>query len=412
MNSKSEKFLNLVFLGFFSFSLALGTWNPFSSYSFSEEEEVSNIFSQYIILAFVVYLVGSYLFGRRTPKLAQSTKYLIIFWAIYSLRSFFSINSQVDMFAGISPILKFTIEVVLVIFLSDIFRREPKYIDYSLLVFVVGSSIVSILFFLGVLDSFVEIRSGRMFFWGENPNSTSSRIVIAIISLFYLLLQNPFKWSRARYVFGLLGVPLLSMVVASGSRGSLIILVVCILVYLFFSGYKSTTKAFIIVVSGILVFLFYRFYFQNVADELSIIQRLSDMSEGSDAGRSLLKKQAFQIFLDNPIFGCGDGGFSEQMRVRFGESLTVHNLYYYVLATTGIMGSIPFAFFILNNIISTYKARHYQVFPVVILVFVLLLFSKTGGALTYALIWYLVSIITAQVMSYKNHHTTTRIENT
>lgn len=398
MKNHSTHFINLIFLGVFSISLALGTWNPFSP-SVSDGE-VSNSFTQYIILAFVAYLIADHVKNKRKPYVPGANKFLIIFWAIYTFISIIYIETQFGLFESYSPILKFTIEVLLVIFLPDFLIREPKYINYSLFIFGISCSIISVLFFMGVLDSFVELRAGRVFFWGENPNSTSSRIVIAIVSLFYILFQNPFNWSKARFVLLILAVPLLSMVVASGSRGSLIILVVCVLLYLIGSGYKTSTKISIIIATILIVCFFYKFYFQSVSDELTILERLSDMSEGDDAGRGKLKKQALMIFLDNPIFGCGDTGFAEQMRIRFGELRTVHNLYYYVLATTGILGTIPFLMFLYFHIKGALRVRKKQIMPLVILVFVILLFSKTGGVLTFALIWYLISIVTAQVLYY------------
>ena len=72
----------------------------------------------------------------------------------------------------------------------------------------------------------------------------------------------------------------------------------------------------------------------GVAVMVSIPSRLQqiDAAESSAAGRVDAWYQGFQMFLSNPLFGIGAGGFDDH------HYLTAHNSFVLVLAETGIVG--------------------------------------------------------------------------
>lgn len=152
---------------------------------------------------------------------------------------------------------------------------------------------------------------------------------------------------------------------------------------------------------GLLLIIFFKYVFINYEGELSIGERMSEMFAGEDAGRGELNDHALNIFMSNPIFGYGDTGFKNEMIHRFGEHRTVHNLYYYILATTGILGAVPFFFFLGYMLIRSVKIVRKNILPTIIMIFVLLLVDKTGGVLTYSLIWYLFSIVLSENYIYR-----------
>jgi putative inorganic carbon (HCO3(-)) transporter len=65
-----------------------------------------------------------------------------------------------------------------------------------------------------------------------------------------------------------------------------------------------------------------------------------DVQEGSATGRVEAWYEGFRMFLDNPVFGVGTGGFTEH------HMLTAHNSLILVLAENGMVGFIPWLAFV------------------------------------------------------------------
>jgi O-antigen ligase len=70
--------------------------------------------------------------------------------------------------------------------------------------------------------------------------------------------------------------------------------------------------------------------------------------EKAGSGRMALNRQAIKVFQTSPVFGVGPGNYraavtqNPEIRNESVEQLPVHNLFLYVLATLGIVGSISF----------------------------------------------------------------------
>lgn len=115
-----------------------------------------------------------------------------------------------------------------------------------------------------------------------------------------------------------------------------------------------------------------------------MLDRITDTYEtGNDSGRAVLSKAALDIYKDYPVTGVGAVGFKHLMKSRYGLTHTVHNVYWYVLVTTGSIGFIVFILFIFNLLKCSWRSREKSPFSLVLLVGILLIGSKTGGALTY-----------------------------
>jgi len=380
----------------------LGTWNPFApNVGYNQNE--NNLLAQCVIIVLTIYLFYRCLFITKEIFFINRTDLcLLIFNFIFACNSF--AQSERFELSDVVFQVKLFIDIILMILLRYLFVHNEHYINYSIVCYIICSIIISTLFLLGFLEPYTAIRSGRVYINGENPNSTSGRFVLAAIFLIYMIIYNPYKWDLRRFIGLVLFVPLIAIIVASGSRGSIIILACCVAALILTCNLPLKFKGCLLGALLVVLAIYYNFYFVNVVNEYSVLSRFEQLINGNDAGRSMLIEEAKILFYDSPWFGYGAKGFTEQMLFRFNERHTVHHLYYYLLATGGIIGSLPFFIFMLIYGYGAIRIIKYQNMSLVLMLFNILLFSKTGGVLTYALIWYLFSIISSYIEIYKFKH--------
>jgi len=378
----------------FSASLSLGTLNPFMS---SDSEESSIGIAQLITIILLPYLFIKY--GGRIKRRLDYNRWirpLVVFFVLAFFTSFVLAQSHsVGFFIYWSKLL---VAIVLCIVLPVAFRDE-KLINLSILAFSLSSVLLSVLVLTGLMNGYAEVINGRLYLWGENPNSSSTRWAAAILFLIYITLKNPFGLKAYRY-FLIIGIlPLIVLIFMSGSRGSLIIAFLCVVIYFF--RYTKANLFKIVLYSAIiaipLLFVFTKYV--NL-DDFATIDRLQDsVDQGGNEIRTQLLIGALQIFADSPIYGVGNTNFMNLMTTRFQFENTVHNLYAYILAISGLCGFLPFSVFLWRMIKGCWIVRKVDIFPGLLLFFICFIASKTGGILCYLLMWYIYALI----LSYVNN---------
>lgn len=413
LNKIDSKF-TCVLLIIFSVLLALGTWNPFLPAADIENENSGFSLAQIYSAIFITYLFLIRLFNYRQLKFTSWGKYIVLFYITLLLSTVYWSINELSISTAVF-FLKFFLSISLCFLLPEIFIRNKKYLYYSLAAFSFACGFVALLFSIGALDEFTYISKGRVFIFGENPNSTSGRITIAFLLLLYLIFKNPLKWRRRRFWFCLLFFPMLMMIIASGSRGSFLILCLGIIVFLLLNPSVNIVKKYAILICTIIAIGVTVSFITSENVEYALFYRLENSFKyGDSSGREKLNSYSIQIFEEYPLIGKGVIGFTEEMNLRFNEVLTVHNLYIYILATSGIIGFIFFISFLVILLIKSIRIRRLNHLPLVIFVFIFFLAYKTGGILTYLLMWYLfaviISFIDLELYERKNYSIIDRVE--
>lgn len=397
MNLFSFK-VSKILLYLFSIALALGTWNPFVPYQYEVEERSGLDMSQIISVLFI----GSLLFVPNIRiKKNRFLKVSGVFFGVVLMSTVINSLSLMTM-STIVFFVKFALVLLLFHVLPQLFKISPKLFFWSAFLFSITCAILSICYSLGYLYSYVFISHGRVFFWGENPNSTSARYGIAFLLLLHVIVRNPLRWGGWRHILWLPLPFILNLIMATGSRGSFLTLLICILVYLAYLPFRSKGYKWLLAFCLPIGIYFAITYFAKTNQEYSLFERLTDSIErGEDADRGKLNKDAIQIFMDNPVYGVGIQHFQDEMLIRFHEIRTVHNLYLYVLAVSGIIGFGPFVMLLFYLLKSSYEIRKSSSLPLTLFIYIFLLAYKTGGILTYMLMWYVFAIIIAFSYIYK-----------
>ena len=220
---------NSVFIIIFSGVLALGTWNPFVPVSSFENADSGFGIAQIVSVFFIMYLV----LRKNISSIIMNrwSNVLYTFFTVFSLTTLLCNLNEISL-STIIFLFKFLLVILLCLQLPKLFVENRNYVYISIYVFSIVSSIIAVLFWCGLLEQYITINQGRFSLFGENPNSTSARFSLAFILLLHVILKNPFFWSKKRFFQLVLLMPLINIVLASGSRGSFIILVISTFLYL------------------------------------------------------------------------------------------------------------------------------------------------------------------------------------
>ncbi|CAM3389134.1 O-antigen ligase family protein [Aequorivita lipolytica] len=292
---------------------------------------------------------------------------------------------------------KFFLIILIYILFSVFFENDPKAITSSLFFFSAGTAVLAILYFFNLLGSGIEVRNDRLLFLGENPNSLSVRVSLGVIVFIWLALNNKLHSSLLKKIFLLIPVPLMmAMIIASGSKGSFLLCVFSVLLLLLISNNLSKkTKIFSFVIVVLIFVLSY-----DVLLKSNLYERF--LNSTLTTGRSDIWKQALGIFYDNP-FGVGEGGYFKEIRLRTGESIDTHNLFIYLLVSGGFISFFLFSFFyfkLLKKSIQAFKTNREPIF-FIIWISMFFIMSKTGGVLSYLIMWFFLTMINAQTIRTK-----------
>lgn len=273
----------------------------------------------------------------------------------------------------------------------------PEITNKALLAYIYTCGIVSIFYLILINTPFAIVSQGRYFFLGENPNSYSTRLATSFVcSLFFIKKKN----NNRNILIALFLISQLYIIFLSGSRGALFTVLIGAITYLI--CLKGT--------KGLKIFLNYRFIIFAVMmaialliifsevdfSETSMVARLTDFFESKNTGgRTQLWSDTFNIFIDNPIIGVGTDGFRNEMFIRFGEQRDAHNLFLFILSTSGVIGAIAFLSFLLPMALYSFQSRQKQFISLTIFIVIISIAFRSGGILAYSLLWYMFAICSA-----------------
>jgi O-antigen ligase len=277
-----------------------------------------------------VFLISIFRNKEKRQPLSGLIKKLIIPWIIFLvylfIRTFIPgegfieyglFKSAVFFLKGVFP------AVLFIIWLNN---REEELQKLELILFIFG-------FFLSLLTLynyyiFHEVRTSVL---GINPIWLARYIAIGLIAVINLSFKYYYKI--------LLGIILFMGILATGSRGPLLmlLLVLFIRLILYFKGkypdrgYLPLMLVFVLIlISASIYFAFLQDFFTrgsvNILQEYNVRERID------------LYREAFANFICNPIFGSGTGTFNYQKRNY------PHNIILELLTETGLIGLILFIY--------------------------------------------------------------------
>lgn len=366
----------------FAATTALGQLNVLNPYGTSSPEGDGQS-SPFTLAVQGVFILSLIFIRDRIKHLGKFIAPLICFSVLFLLSSIINANHiPVSFYIQMCKLIAC---IYLFYKLPSLYLRYPKLFYISILSYAFAIIIISLLFSFDLLGPLVSWHGGRAWLFFENPNSTSSRAALAVLFIIIFVETHKTKVSKILYLCCL---PIFYLIFAGGSRGSFIILILSIVLYILLRNRNVIKMAFKIA-SGICIGIVLITYLSEIAPEATMMTRISESIEtGDTAGRELLIEYTEIIFEKSPILGVGAITFTDLMRVMFNEHRTVHNMFWYVLVTTGMVGFTCFMIFVYNLLKTSWRNLRKVPISFVIIVAMLLLGYKTGGALTYINMWF------------------------
>lgn len=367
--------MHRIIIYLFSFFLAFGLYDPFGT---------NGLYFDFLTVVTILSIV----IKNNINSILKTNKVEVVTLLGIAFLLFFSAFIYgVSYKEGVPINFKFISAIIIFILLSTEYRGNHREAIWSMYFFAVSCGLISTLYSLGLLDSQFQINNGRLIIFDENPNSISSRMALGFIILYYLLFNGKKTLGKYRFISILFFLPIINFVIATGSRGSFLILILSLFIITLLAKIRIIYKVTLGVITvGVSAYIFITFI------ESSLFERF--MNEGLLDSREDLWSNALSIAIDNPVFGVGEEGYWIEMSKRTNKVLDTHNLFIYLLVCGGSMALITYLFFLVRLFKKSYlQYKNKNILPMILFVFFIFLMAKTGGIITYLIMWYFLAFI-------------------
>ena len=379
------KKISQLFLYILTVSMAFGTINPFAISAQLDPDAVSEpIFVSLFSLCFVVTSWIAYPHNDGDVLFKRMATPLLIMVATFGIADVIYDITGVNWYF----VFKLAFAVIAYYTLARHFARYPKDIEICLLIFAITSTLI-ILASYTYFSSILTFSKGRMSIFGENANSTSSRMSMAIFALMYFFNKRDLKLFYKLVILGAV-LLLLVYIIMSGSRGSFVFTLAGIALFVIMSG-TGRGKKILAAGIGVLALVFIVSHYVDM-EEVSMFERLSTIEESGNS-REKLMEYAVKIYSDNPIIGVGSNGYLVERIVRGYDDRDSHNIITTIMAMGGTVGLICFIHFLFLNFKVLFRKLQQKLLPLVMFLSMLFISLKTGGVITFMLMWYIYAIV-------------------
>ncbi len=219
---------------------------------------------------------------------------------------------------------------------------------------------------------------GRESAFGENPNTTATVLALGLLSLVGLAYGQRHAATKMRLLCWLTGPLLLVSIVRTGSRGSLLALVLALFTLVMKPhSLRQNLKAGLLVLLAVITLAMASYHIEFIRERWE-----RTFEEGDVAGRDEIFDAAWDMFLDSPVIGWGPVNHLDELGSRLGLPFRdPHNSYLWVLNETGVLGAIPFFAGLWFCWCCAWRARKSDqgVVPIAMLGFLLLTNLKGSG---------------------------------
>jgi O-antigen ligase len=383
------KRINNLILYILIFAVTFEYWDVLGGKSGNNEEGGSTITR----LISIVYVISSIPLIRTRLSLNLG-KYILVpfyFYLGFEMLGTFTyadyLSSFTDLFA-----LKVIQLTLLLILISSHLIEQPLLINRVLHLYIHSIFLLAVMYYLGYgRDIGYEEGVNRLFLFGENPNRTGFKVVVAILMIIYFLFEKKLNLIFKIYYIALL-VIIIPILPLTGSRGPIFILFVSVLYYIIRMKKSIALKSIILICSSVVAFFLFQYFMQVEV----LAERINKtINEGDTAGRDKLWLSSLNVFLDNPLTGVGRVAYKDEIGKYMGFSQSSHNVFIETLVRAGLFGFVCYMIFFLRVwrlAFITYKRTGTAVLLLMIFATTLEM-SKSGGVINSIYLWFIISII-------------------
>ncbi len=258
---------------------------------------------------------------------------ILVYFILLTVRSY--INSTPTS-SEYFDVLFFINIVIFIILINSVGIRSENLLKGSF-VFAISNLVLTLFYFLNISVSDNDV-DGRDTIFGMNQNFLGVSLCIAFFVILSNIFENKLNFSKKRNLL-LFALPFLFFfIIKTGSRVSLISLILGITAFVFFNKkftVKQKTISFFVFI--VLALLSWFFFLKNSL----VVERLMDtINDGDLANRDMIWDILIANFSDTFLWGVGKTGF-----VSIVGDASPHNVLLEVFLYTGLVGVFVFLIF-------------------------------------------------------------------
>ncbi|MCR4965146.1 MAG: O-antigen ligase family protein [Bacteroidales bacterium] len=221
-------------------------------------------------------------------------------------------------------------------------RRDERVFNEGLLWFSVSSFVVGVFFFMGVGVSISEDM--RVVVFGENANGLGIKMGVGTLFLMNYCLNHSKETRIYRPWLLLMAIPMVSLLLATASRVSILILGVGLVLFVILRSTKRKGLKPVWLILGI--FVLYFGYHIVLKQEVLMMRMELTLEEGSTSGRDYIWAKYLDLIEQHPVLGVGFSGADSYALSTFGGALNPHNVFIEVALYSGLLGLVFFLVFV------------------------------------------------------------------
>ena len=354
-------------------------------------------------MAAILYLGVSLLTARNLFNLKdiKSPVYCaLIMFFLMVLSSIIHMDINVSIFDS-----SLLLNIIMFWFLLNHYRRDERIFKEGLLWFAVSSFVISVFYFFNIGVSISEDL--RVVVFGENANTLGVKMASGALILLDYCLNHSSQKPIYRPWLLLMAVPILSLMLATASRVSLLIFGLGAVLFVLLRPSKRRWTRFLWLIIGVVGLII---AYQIVLSEDVLMARMEQtIDDGNLSKRDYIWIKYLELIEQNPILGVGFTGADQYSMEVFQMARSPHNVFIEVALYSGILGLVWFvAFFfsIMHDAWLYVKKR--KVLGPLILSIAIIGMVMSGQALNIKLFWVLAAYaISYRVMPYYRNNTLT-----
>jgi O-antigen ligase len=342
-----------------------------------------------------IYIFSIIIDHERFSKIQSLWKFFIPLYVLYFYLFFISLlYSYYEPIRSVSAFNYELTQCIIIFSLVAIDLLENRRLQsWVLLSFALSVTLMSIFISQGLQ---VKLVYGRLTIFGYNPNTVGMWGVYSVVCVLSILVYDKEFFKAKRYLLFLLIPSFLSMMVASGSRGAISIVLVLFAIFALLGGRSLKAKIYITMVILALGGLMYVY----IMDSAMMQKRIALGDEDKLGGRFDIWSASIDRYWEHPILGVGETGYitankDYRLMYKYNVVTDTHNLFLYILICGGAVGFIAFIYFLFNIYRCSwffFKQTH-NIVPFVFFCMIILYMSKSGGVLGDKTMWLFLSYV-------------------
>jgi O-antigen ligase len=237
----------------------------------------------------------------------------------------------------------------------------------------------------------------RISTFGDNPNIVAAILGAGLLCLVGLAYGRQDMTLKLRILAWLTSGFLLIGIVRTGSRGSLLALVLALIALTVRPSVIAERMKIMLIALLMIVVLAVASY------QIDAVRERWEMTyfDRDAAGRQVLLPAAWEMFLEKPTLGWGPVSHAYEMAVRSRKPMgDPHNLYLWILIETGLVGAIPFFLGLWLCWLGVWRARHGPQGSLPLALFLFVLVINLKGTYLYVKLFWIVMAYALATGSY------------